>query len=273
MKISMKILAASVALASLGMSGAANATIQMTNATTPGELFMTAWDQAGQQSYSRDLGIMQPDFLTNPSRTLTYNLNTLDTSLPDANWAKFISTGSKGVGVVYTVTGANLNYISPGTTTLGYGFVTTSPSAKVDFYPSTGAFSELGNSGGGINYFAQDSNAAAGQTTQDAASVAQNNSSFSVIGDTGYFGKSTWNINDGDKFLTIGNIDHSVAFYSALMQSDYSTTKVTTLPNVWKLTKAGDLTYAPSAVPVPAALWLFGSGLLGLVSIGRRRKV
>ncbi|MBP8301501.1 MAG: VPLPA-CTERM sorting domain-containing protein [Planctomycetes bacterium] len=31
-------------------------------------------------------------------------------------------------------------------------------------------------------------------------------------------------------------------------------------------------TLAPSAVPIPAAVWLFGSGLIGLVGVGRRRK-
>ena len=34
----------------------------------------------------------------------------------------------------------------------------------------------------------------------------------------------------------------------------------------------GDIA-APSAVPVPAAVWLFGSGLVGLIGIARRRKV
>jgi len=29
---------------------------------------------------------------------------------------------------------------------------------------------------------------------------------------------------------------------------------------------------APAAVPVPAAMWLFGSGLLGLVGVARRKK-
>ena len=31
--------------------------------------------------------------------------------------------------------------------------------------------------------------------------------------------------------------------------------------------------YTPNAVPVPAAVWLFGSGLLGLVGIARRGKI
>jgi len=32
-----------------------------------------------------------------------------------------------------------------------------------------------------------------------------------------------------------------------------------------------NMTAAPSAVPVPAAVWLFGSGLLGLVGVARRK--
>jgi len=31
--------------------------------------------------------------------------------------------------------------------------------------------------------------------------------------------------------------------------------------------------FVPSPVPVPAAVWLFGSGLVGLAGIGRRRKI
>lgn len=46
---------------------------------------------------------------------------------------------------------------------------------------------------------------------------------------------------------------------------------------VWSLSSNGQLTYTVgaevAAVPVPAALWLFGSGLLGLVGIGRRKSV
>jgi len=77
----------------------------------------------------------------------------------------------------------------------------------------------------------------------------------------------------GTPFVTIGNIDSTLPFYFAGIGSDYTTGIVTEMPNIWKLTSTGQLTYAaPSAVPVPAAVWLFGSGLLGLVSVARRRK-
>jgi hypothetical protein len=35
---------------------------------------------------------------------------------------------------------------------------------------------------------------------------------------------------------------------------------------------AGSVPFSGAAVPVPAAVWLFGSGLLGLVGIARRKK-
>lgn len=37
----------------------------------------------------------------------------------------------------------------------------------------------------------------------------------------------------------------------------------------WKL----DVEFAPSAVPVPAAAWLFGSGLLGVIGVTKRKAV
>ncbi|MGP8034618.1 MAG: VPLPA-CTERM sorting domain-containing protein [Steroidobacteraceae bacterium] len=44
---------------------------------------------------------------------------------------------------------------------------------------------------------------------------------------------------------------------------------------VWALSSTGDLTYTvPSqTVPLPAAAWLLGSGILGLAGIARRRRV
>jgi hypothetical protein len=49
-------------------------------------------------------------------------------------------------------------------------------------------------------------------------------------------------------------------------------------PNVRELAPAGGagffdtVSFDVAPVPVPAAVWLFGSGLLGLVGVARRRK-
>lgn len=42
------------------------------------------------------------------------------------------------------------------------------------------------------------------------------------------------------------------------------------LPSAWF--GVGDIGFPPAAIPIPASVWLFGSGLLGLVGIARRRK-
>jgi hypothetical protein len=57
------------------------------------------------------------------------------------------------------------------------------------------------------------------------------------------------------------------ATYAAIVPDDGSTN----FGNVaYTLNLQGTIT--PSAVPVPAAVWLFGSGLLGLVGVARRKK-
>lgn len=48
-------------------------------------------------------------------------------------------------------------------------------------------------------------------------------------------------------------------------------TSIEYLPGTWTLSETGTLSYA--AVPVPVALWLFASGLVGLAGMVRRRKL
>lgn len=45
-------------------------------------------------------------------------------------------------------------------------------------------------------------------------------------------------------------------------------------PQVWSVTTPnfGTIDFTPTIVPVPAAAWLFGSALVGLAGIGRKRK-
>jgi len=263
MKTSMKILTASVALA---MSGVANAAILQSNGTAgSGELFLTAWDRVGQQSYSLDLGILEADFVANTSQTLSYDLS------GDTNFAPFLGNTS----VVFTVTGGDDSFLNTTTGAIDgsrFGYVTTSVSSYDQIYLAAQTQAIIGGVVASIDNMALNSNTAAG----DLLDPSLNLSSYSVPGEFGYFGDATWSIDIGGKsFVAAGLVDTDIPFYFASLDaaSNYTLGVLTELPNVWNLTSTGQLTYAaPSAVPVPAAVWLFGSGLLGLVSVARRRK-
>jgi hypothetical protein len=61
-------------------------------------------------------------------------------------------------------------------------------------------------------------------------------------------------------------------FYGVTGNGGSATTKIQVY-SLGKLTlnADGSLTSAVSSIPIPAALWLFGSGLLGLAGVGRRK--
>ena len=52
---------------------------------------------------------------------------------------------------------------------------------------------------------------------------------------------------------------------------DTNTGSATMLSGIGVSLKGGDLAYG--VVPIPSAVWLFGSGLIGLVGLARRKKV
>jgi len=133
-------------------------------------------------------------------------------------------------------------------------------------------------------------------TTMDASDTSVGQIGFSgalqLSGDTGslfpkdfYMVKAsgTWNIQApytgfGDtRLFTLANVSESVNGSGELLLSGdlywatggFDWAMVTSAD---ANTKIGTFSLTPSAVPVPAAVWLFGSGLLGLVA-SRRKKV
>ena len=104
-------------------------------------------------------------------------------------------------------------------------------------------------------------------------------------------GKAAWNpiagtVNGGSMAGTYygGAVNTALNFYNAVVvQSGRSTSDtITEYTNAngagfWFLSSTGDLTWnvplAPTTVPLPAAVWLFASGLAGLGAISRRRRL
>jgi hypothetical protein len=91
----------------------------------------------------------------------------------------------------------------------------------------------------------------------------------------------TWN-NGAISGITVGSAG---SFYNVLANIAgsgtsngilHGTAVTTTYAGFWFLSSGGQLTYniasASAPVPLPAAVWLLGSGLMGLIGVGRRRR-
>ena len=88
-----------------------------------------------------------------------------------------------------------------------------------------------------------------------------------------YFGANTWlsNYGGGLPFNNTAGVDTALGFCQ-LGTSDGSDAVATPFDGSWTLSSNGTLTYsAVSQVPVPAAVWLFGSGLVGMIGVARRK--
>jgi len=89
-----------------------------------------------------------------------------------------------------------------------------------------------------------------------------------------------WNIATYDNafgyndFLTLTSISESVNGEGELLLSgDLSITGLWAGMLAADTSVVGSFNLAPSAVPVPAAVWLFGTGLVGLIGAGKRKKI
>jgi len=76
---------------------------------------------------------------------------------------------------------------------------------------------------------------------------------------------TSFSYNNGSGFVTCSTGDwcHALKVYDNLNGKSPSSTLYTSYDNA----------FYSSPVPVPAAVWLFGSGLVGLIGVARRRKV
>lgn len=252
MNMKMKALAAVVALAA---AGSANAAID-TFGTGNGELFFSIRDNTNLTSYVLDMNVSM-DAWTDVSQSWA----------ADATLTSYLSTGSgnyswavMGGDLVGAATAGGLRYLS----TAAAGMAATWATEK---------------NNGLTGYAIMDTSYLTGANAAIAVGATGNSATF-ANGDAGYFSPSmdSW-FNNTPMNAASAGLGGTQSFYFATNTG--STTAFATKNNpisvteqigTWTLAANGDLNYSVSAVPVPAAVWLLGSALVGLVGVSRRRE-
>lgn len=270
MKWKLKALAAAIAVA---VSAPASAAIT-TSSSGNGNLFLSVWDTVSETSYTRDLGVSMNDFITG--------------NLP-------------GGGLGTTAAGYSLSFAADGTLTSWLSSVSANAAGLIwnvgamdgqgqNRYLTTAASmsgmvnQQLNALNDGADVFIANTN---GLGTHSSLTDGSNTASKSLDGDPAFAGGAAWGSNWGGNAVgfTSGALIGASNFFWALAANGGSTVASAFINqfgnangfSTWTLASNGTLAFnspnaVPSEVPLPAAVWLLGSGLLGLVGVARRRQ-
>lgn len=245
MHLKLKTLVAAVAFAAAGM---ANAAFVVPTATGTGGMTFAAVNADGTLGYIQNLGSTYTAFnsgnvplSTNLGSTFTSNFNTSNAS----TWSWYVFNDN-GNNLITTLSSLNTG-------------------APEDPNGGKETVGQIATINAAIQTYMFDVQNAAG--TADSLLVTSPTAVHNPIQlVTGYAANLAYSTNDLIGFGSM-NFYKMTAFGPA-----YNPSTVTQLAGTWTLASNGDLTYSVSNVPLPAAVWLFGSGLLGLVGVARRRK-
>ncbi len=230
-----------------------------------GELFLSVIDRGGSspESYVRDLGITTGAFLANPTSFLNTSFSA------DSNLQSLLTNQQANGGTIHWNLAGESNQVSP---VFNVGALTTAPTQLTTSNTPQGqfglapAFTKLADYTKAVNQAADPNN---------MTNYAANNSVLVASSNTGaYYDGVNWGAKWLDPTNTEGASGQSLGFYFVGLDPNTGNTMINTFSGQWTLASNGTLSYAASApapVPLPPAVWLLGSALVGLVGVGRRR--
>ena len=260
----LKAIAASVALAAVSVS--ANAAWENGGGVSSpnGELMLTIWNDATETSMSMDLGVSTLD-ATGLAIGTTFAL--------DQGGLDYISAATAGAGDLYfNIVGANADSANIVTNPESYSLYATQVAQPVPTF----SFATLGSNLTIVsNYGLQLNNSGTLSATDDAVDpTILMSGGTSYAGFNGYWGTTMGGMtNQGigviESAAAVGDSLYAYSFQlSDIAQQDFTPYAVQSA-GYWVV----DLESATlSYVPVPAAVWLFASGILGLAGVARRRR-
>ena len=255
-----------LALAITAAAGSANAAFSLTSDdagnTQGSSLVFAAYDSAAFKTIYVDLGPEYHNFDLNANQSFDLSAAAAEqgVSLSNAMWTVVAGDGFAGGG------SCGLSDLA----SCGRGYMATVN--DVNSLSSTYITSSMSAAMNGVNnsWFL---NVYAG------INASATNSNSVEDGNFGEWNGGAASANSLPGWQTTGMTGDSLGFavastYGIVGQRGWgeSAEAVVSTYGLWSLDANGGLSYSVSAVPVPAAVWMFASGLIGMAGVARRRK-
>lgn len=245
-------------------TGAANASIAV-GSNTLSEAYLSVYDSSQALTFTLDLGLTFADLFNNKSIesfSKSYDLAALTAGSANAKWSTFaanLNAATTVYGVVASGTAGKLFATSDTNST---------PTKFGTLAVATGAVTKLANHIAVVNTAARADNG--GSSMIDPTSL--NLSAIISDADTANTGQH----NQEGPFSTLNGPKSDAAAdiaYGSIGNFVYYGGTAVPFVAVQQWELAGNtLTYAtPAAVPLPAAVWMFGAGLMGVLGLTRRK--
>jgi hypothetical protein len=255
----LKRIAIAVATATIGSSAMAAV---VSPEAGPSDLFLAVWNPTTNQSIVQDIGTNLSGFAGNVGSLQSYQI--------DGTAAAFQSALTTSGAIFAVVGGDDTGAGSFGLT--GDAFYTTSSTAA----QMSGFLNVQTHNGGGTlgPWIDLQETPSGGTLNPIVANGAADPKYWNKLAPGGGPNQT---VGVSPEFDATSPLGTAVSFYAATATSENTgdLASVVTYAGQWNLSAAGILTWTPSGggspVPLPPAVWMLLSGLVGMAALGRRR--